>query len=177
MVQSRTIIQYGHPTLGQTAQAVDNISDPNIQRLIDDLIDTAIAANGVGIAAPQVNCSYQLFIVASRPSLRYPDAPKMEPTAMINPRIVSYSEETVQDWEGCLSVPGLRGLVSRYRSIQVEYFDRSGDLQTQVLTDFIARIFQHELDHLNGLVLLDRIDNTANLVSEAEYYRRYIHSS
>ena len=111
------IAELGNPILRCQAQSIDQVREPKILQLIDDLITTAESLNGVGIAAPQVSESYRLFIVASRPSIRYPQAPKMNPTAMINPTIISYSKEIVKDWEGCLSVPGLRGLVPREATI------------------------------------------------------------
>jgi peptide deformylase len=98
----------------------------------------------------------------------------MQPTAMINPRIIAHSSEMVKGWEGCLSVPGIRGLVPRYQTIEVEYRDRYGNLQKQELTDFIARIFQHEYDHLEGLVFLDRVENNHDLISEEEYQKSVI---
>ena len=163
------IIQLGHPILRSQAQPVENFTDKQLQQLIDSLIETATAANGVGIAAPQVSQSYRLFIIASRPSPRYPHAPTMKPKAMINPKIIAHSDEKSKDWEGCLSVPGLRGKISRYRTIEVEYCNRDGQLQQEVLTDFVARIFQHELDHLNGLVFLDRLESKEDLFTEEEY--------
>jgi peptide deformylase len=163
------IAELGDPVLRQNAIAIVDIQDPNLQNLIDSLIETAKVANGVGIAAPQVSQSYRLFIVASCPNPRYPNAPIMEPTAMINPKIISHSEEIVKDWEGCLSVPGKRGLVPRYQSIEVEYTDRKGLLKHQVLTDFVARIFQHELDHLDGIVFVDRVEKPQDLFTEEEY--------
>ncbi len=171
MIDSLEIAQLGNPILRQQAQPVKKITDKKLQQLIDSLIETAAAANGVGIAAPQVSQSYRLFIVASRPNPRYPNAPLMEPTAMINPKIVARGDEIVKDWEGCLSVPGLRGLLPRYRTIEVEYTTRDGQIQRQILTDFVARIFQHELDHLNGLVFLDRLESTRDLYTEQEYQK------
>ncbi|WP_414563465.1 MULTISPECIES: peptide deformylase [unclassified Anabaena] len=168
------IIQLGNPILRQKAAWVDNIQDEDIQKLIDDLTATVAKANGVGIAAPQVAASYRLFIVASRPNLRYPHAPTIEPTAMINPRIIAHSTETVKGWEGCLSVPGIRGLVPRYQKIEVAYTDRNGKLQKQELTDFVARIFQHEYDHLDGLVFVDRLENSLDMMTEDEYQKRVI---
>lgn len=165
------IAQLGNPILRNKALPVENITDRDFQQLIDRLIATAIAKNGVGIAAPQVSLPYRLFIVASRPNLRYPHAPSMQPTAMINPRIIAHSETIVKDWEGCLSVSDRRGLVPRYQAIEVEYCDRTGKLQRQTLTDFVARIFQHELDHLDGLVFLDRIESERDLYTEQEYLR------
>ncbi|NJL84973.1 MAG: peptide deformylase [Leptolyngbyaceae cyanobacterium SM1_1_3] len=166
------IIQLGHPTLRQLAQPVTNIASDPVQQLIDSLMATAQQAHGVGIAAPQVNHSDRLFIVASRPNLRYPQAPTMSPTAMINPELVAHGEHQVKGWEGCLSVPSIRGQVPRYTEIEVAYWDRWGDRQQQILSGFVARIFQHELDHLNGLVFLDRVESTAELVSEQVYSER-----
>lgn len=171
MYEKLSIIQLGNPILRQKAEFVEDIQDENIQKLIDDLLITVADANGVGIAAPQVAVSYRIFIVASRPNIRYPHAPLMEPTAMINPRIIAHSDEVVKGWEGCLSVPGIRGLVPRYKAIEVEYTNRYGKLQTQKLTDFVARIFQHEYDHFEGLVFLDRVENTFDIFTEAEYQK------
>lgn len=173
MADSLDIIELGHPILRQTAQAIANIQDNQIQALIDRLLVTVKQSNGVGIAAPQVAQSYQLMIVASCPNPRYPTAPEMEPTPMINPRILSYSTKMVKGWEGCLSVPGIRGLVPRYQAIEVEYYDRTGNLQTTQLTDFVARIFQHEYDHFNGVVFLDRVESTQDLITENEYQKRF----
>lgn len=171
MPQSRAIAQLGNPILRQQAQAVDEVHDQQLQQLIDDLMLTAKNLNGVGIAAPQVSASCRLFIVASRPNIRYPDAPTMEPIAMINPHIVAHTNEKVKGWEGCLSVPGVRGLVPRYKTITVEYCDRTGQLQQQELTDFVARIFQHELDHLDGILFPDRVESEQDLFTEAEYQK------
>ena len=151
------IAQVGNPILRQTSQSVTDVTDDRIQQLIDTLLATAMEAKGVGIAAPQISQPYRLFIICSHPNERYPDAPLMTPTAMINPRLVSHSAEIVEGWEGCLSVPGVRELVPRYQAIAVEYLDRQGQLRHQELTDFVARIFQHELDHLNGTLFIDRV--------------------
>jgi peptide deformylase len=169
MTEIRPIATIGNSILRHRSTDIANVTDPQIDRLIEDLIATADAANGVGIAAPQVTASLRLFIVASRPSPRYPSAPKMEPTAMINPQIIDRSTEIVQGWEGCLSVPDVRGLVPRHQSIEVRYLTKFGDLVQQELTGFIARIFQHELDHLDGILFPDRVSNPTDLITEAEY--------
>lgn len=168
------IIQLGDPVLRSPAQLVENIQDWRVQKLVDDLITTVKQANGVGIAAPQVAASYRLFIVASRPNPRYPNAPEMEPTAMINPKILAHSSETIKDWEGCLSIPGIRGSVPRYQAIEVEYTDPDSKLHRQELTDFVARIFQHELDHLDGIVFLDRLESMQDIMTEQEYQKRIV---
>ena len=160
------IAQVGNPILRQQAQLVQDLTDQKLQQLMDTLLTTARDVNGVGIAAPQVSQSYRLFVVCSHPNPRYPDAPMMDPTIMINPRIISHNDEIVKGWEGCLSVPGVRGLVPRYKVITVEYLDRYGKLQQQKLKDFVARIFQHELDHLNGILFIDRVDKSEDLVDQ-----------
>lgn len=169
----RSVIELGDERLRSPARLIQAVEDPQLQDLIDDLLATAVAKNGVGIAAPQVAAGLQLFIVASRPNPRYPDAPTMEPTAMINPCILSHSDELVKGWEGCLSVPGRRGLVPRYREVEVAYLDRRGQEHQQVLQDFVARIFQHEYDHLQGIVFLDRIENPDEILTEAEYQKQF----
>jgi peptide deformylase len=165
------IQELGNPILREKSKHVDNIGDEYIQRLIDNLIETVKAVNGVGIAAPQVNEPYQVFIIASHPNPRYPNAPKMEPRAVVNPKIIYRSDELVKDWEGCLSIPGIRGMVPRHRSISVEYTNRDGDKKTEELENFIARIFQHEYDHLNGLLFLDRLDSVNDIITEKQYIK------
>lgn len=177
MTKARPIAQLGNPILRQPARQIDHVQDESIQQLIEDLKAEAIASNGVGIAAPQLSESYRLFIVASRPNPRYPNAPTMIPTAMINPEIIRHSDQVVKAWEGCLSIPGIRGLVPRYQRIEVEYTTRQGELQRQELTDFVARIFQHEYDHLNGIVFLDRVESTQDLITEQEYQRQILAQS
>lgn len=165
--QLRSVLQVGDARLKQVARPV-TVWNQALQTLIDDLIFTAEKTNGVGIAAPQVGVPQRLVIVASRPNLRYPQAPTMEPTALINPCLLAHSEAVVAGWEGCLSVPNHRGNVVRYREIEVEYLDRHGDWQRRVWVDFVARIFQHEYDHLEGYLFVDRAD-PADVITEAEY--------
>ena len=164
-----SILTLGDPRLRKSAQPVATLDD-RLQQLIDNLVWTAEKTNGVGIAAPQVGEPWRLFIVASYPNLRYPHAPRMEPTAMINPRIIAHDETQVSGWEGCLSVPDQRGQVDRWQTIEVEYGDRRGRLHRQVFTDFVARIFQHELDHLEGTVFVDHVADPSTLLTEAEYF-------
>jgi peptide deformylase len=167
----REITQLGNPILRQRAKDVANVSDSRIQTLIDDMILTMHHGQGVGLAAPQVSEPYRIFIVASQANERYPDAPDMEPLAMINPKLNIPDAAKVKDWEGCLSIPGIRGLVPRRAQIEVEYLDRQGKKVKGVFDDFIARIIQHEHDHLVGVVFLDRLDSTQDLITELEYYR------
>ena len=167
----RQIAQLGQPVLREPALPVTDPADPVIQALIDDLLATVDEVGGVGIAAPQVYEPLTLFIVASRPNPRYPHAPSMTPTAMINPELVWASDETEKEWEGCLSVPGLRGLVPRHRRIGVRFLTRDGKLREEEYEGFLARIFQHEFDHIRGLVFVDRVIDSREFVTEREYLR------
>ncbi len=174
MTEPSEIYQLGHPLLRTIAQPIANPEDTHIQTLIQNLIETAQLSHGVGIAAPQIGQLYRLLIVTSRPNLRYPNAPKMEPTPLINPQIVSHSDTQLKGWEGCLSVPGIRGLVPRFTEIEVEYIDQKGKHQRQIFTDFVARIIQHEFDHLEGKLFIDRVESTQELMSESEYHRQIV---
>ncbi|GAM08632.1 peptide deformylase 2 [Geobacter sp. OR-1] len=167
----RQIAQLGQPVLRGVGAAVADPADPAVQALIDDMLVTVADANGVGIAAPQVFEPLSLFIVASHPNPRYPHAPQMEPTAMINPEIVWMSDEKEKGWEGCLSIPGLRGPVPRHRRIGVRYLTRSGELREEEYDGFLARVFQHEFDHVRGMVFIDRVEDTRELMTEKEYVR------
>jgi peptide deformylase len=167
----RQIAQLGQPVLRGVAGKIADPADPTVQALIEDMLVTVADANGVGIAAPQVFKPLSLFIVSSSPNQRYPQAPQMEPTAMINPEILWVSDEKEKDWEGCLSIPGLRGLVPRHRGIGVRYLTRSGEVREEEYAGFLARVFQHEFDHVQGLVFIDRVESTRDLVTEKEYFR------
>ncbi|MGI2257971.1 peptide deformylase [Shewanella sp. GXUN23E] len=131
--------------------------DRQLSKLASDMMDTMMASDGVGIAAPQIHSSLALFIIASRPNVRYPDAPEMAPQVMVNPKIISASEESVMGEEGCLSLPGTRLIIARHQWVEVQYQDLQGQDHQQVLEGFVARIFQHELDHLHGVTLLERV--------------------
>ena len=157
--------------LRQKAENVEDISDPEIQQLIDDLILTAAEASGVGIAAPQVSESLRIFIIAGAASPRYPDAPETETKVIINPEIISASDESEKGWEGCLSIPGLRALVPRRKSIRAVYRDREDNLVEEGFSDFEARVFQHEYDHINGVVFLDRVESSLEIITENEYMK------
>ncbi|PSN16574.1 peptide deformylase [filamentous cyanobacterium CCT1] len=167
------VLTLGHPVLRQVAQPVMSpataAKDRPLQQLIDQMLDTMQAANGVGIAAPQLGHALRVLVVASRPNLRYPHAPQMEPVVMLNPRLIAASDDLELGWEGCLSVPGVRGRVPRHRVVEVEYCDRYGQPQRQVWEGFVARIFQHEADHLEGRVFLDRVQSETDLLSEEAY--------
>src|SRR5271155_2686819 len=172
MAVLRQIAQLGHPVLREPVASVAVPASEAIRALVADMRETMTDASGVGIAAPQVFESLAIFIVASRPNPRYPDAPLMEPEVMINPEIIERSAEMVKDWEGCLSIPGLRGEVSRHRHIKARYQTIEGQLVERQFSDFVARIVQHEDDHLHGIVFLDRLESTRDLVTEKEFQKR-----
>ncbi len=163
------ITQLGEAVLRRISKNVPWPLSRAHDRLIDDMISTMKKARGVGIAAPQVGAGLNLFIVAPEPSVRYPRAPHMAPVAMINPKLVRKSKKMVTDWEGCLSIPGLRGRVPRYHAIEIEFTARDGRRLRGKLTGFVARIFQHEFDHINGHVYLDRVKDPRTFIMETEY--------
>lgn len=165
------VAELGQGVLRKKAKPVKNVKDLKIKKLIESLLNILMKINGVGMAAPQLSKSLRVFIVASHPNPRYPHAPKMKPTAVINPKIISHNNIKKKDWEGCLSVPLVRALVPRYTSVNVEYTTKEGIRVKKTFKDFIARIFQHEYDHLEGLVFLDRIKTTKDIISEKEYQR------
>ncbi|MEL7504758.1 MAG: peptide deformylase [Cyanobacteria bacterium J06554_6] len=167
------VLQLGDRRLRVRSHAVPDPTAPAVKSLIDRLVAIAQARSGVGIAAPQIAFPQRLFVVTSRPNDRYPDAPTMAPTALINPRITGWSEAEQFGWEGCLSVPGWRGRIRRAIHIEVAYTDRQGRAQQRVFSDFIARIIQHEHDHLNGMLFLDRVKHTQQLMSDADYWAQH----
>jgi peptide deformylase len=167
----RQIAQLGHPVLRTPAAPVSLPASDALRALAEDMTATMRDANGVGIAAPQVYESASLFIVASRPNPRYPDAPLMEPEVVFNPEIVERSDELVKGWEGCLSIPGIRGNVPRHRRIRARYRAADGGVVERAFEDFVARVFQHEFDHLHGIVFLDRLESTRDLITEKEYQK------
>lgn len=153
------VAQRGEPILTLTASPViaSEFNTTWLYNLIDAMQNTMQERQGVGIAAPQVYISKRIIIVASRPNLRYPDAPDMPAVAMMNPEIIQASADTLLGEEGCLSVPDQRGTVPRAAHIQVHYYDVTGQPHTQDFAGFPARIVQHEIDHLNGVLFVDRL--------------------
>lgn len=166
------IVQLGAAVLRQQARPVDDIGARKFRQLIAEMQQQMLASNGVGIAAPQLGFSWQIVIVASRPTPRYPQAPEMAPLVMINPRFEIVDATLDKDYEGCLSVPGIRALVPRYRAVTVDYLDFDGKPCRLALHGFPARVFQHEYDHLIGKVFLDRVVDNLDIISESEFCKR-----
>ena len=150
------IARLGHPVLYKKASLVDNITEPGIKELIHDMSETMIDYKGIGLAAPQVHISKQIIIFRMIED-QEKESNEIKITALINPRIIKTSEETDNQWEGCLSIPGMLGLVKRHSNISYEGFDMSGNKIQQNAEGLHARIVQHECDHLNGIVFTHRL--------------------
>lgn len=153
----RTILRMGDPRLLSTASPVEHFGTPALEALIADMFDTMAAAGGVGLAAPQIGVAQQLVIFGFEKSERYPDAEPVPRTILLNPRITPLSDEEETDWEGCLSVPGLRGQVPRFARIRYQGFDPDGRPIERTAEGFHARVVQHECDHLIGKLYPMRI--------------------
>lgn len=171
----RKIARMGHPVLRKLAREipVEEIRNPPVQGLIDDLIETMKEYQGLGIAAPQVHESVRLTVIElPQKSARYPGTLSSPLFILINPKIVPLTEEEEGHWEGCLSVPGIRGFVERPRKIRVDFFDRDAHPQSIEAEGFLATVFQHECDHLDGRLFIDRIADPLKL-SFIEEFRRF----
>ena len=146
----RTILKMGDPRLLRPAEPVADFSAPALAELVVDLFDTMAAAGGVGLAAPQIGVGLRVVVFGFERSERYPEAEPVPETILVNPVITPLGEEEEEGWEGCLSVPGLRGWVPRYKRIRYQGFDARGEPIDRTVTGFHARVVQHECDHLIG---------------------------
>ncbi|TFW09838.1 peptide deformylase [Oxalobacteraceae bacterium OM1] len=153
----REILRMGDPRLLRQAEPVKAFGTPELQSLIDDMFDTMHAANGAGLAAPQIGVNLQLVIFGFKHNPRYPDAPAVPETILINPVLTPLASDQEEGWEGCLSVPGLRGMVPRWTRLQYEGFDQHGQRISRDAEGFHARVVQHECDHLAGILYPMRI--------------------
>jgi peptide deformylase len=153
----REILKMGDPRLLRQAEPVQQFGTPELEALIADMFDTMWAVNGAGLAAPQIGVNLQLVILGFKKNTRYPDAPEVPETVLINPTLTPLSDETEEGWEGCLSVPGLRGVVPRWSKLRYTGFDQSGNLIDRTVDGFHARVVQHECDHLIGMLYPMRI--------------------
>ena len=153
----REILKMGDPRLLRVAQPVKQFDTPELKALIADMFDTMHAADGAGLAAPQIGVDLQLVIFGFKKNQRYPDAPPVPETVLINPEITPLSDETEDGWEGCLSVPGMRGVVPRWSRIRYTGFGPRGEPVDRIADGFHARVVQHECDHLIGKLYPMRI--------------------
>ncbi len=153
----RKVLRMGDPRLLERAQPVQEFATPDLHALIADMKETMAAENGAGLAAPQVGVPLRVVIFGYEQNPRYPDAPPVPETVLINPVIKALGDETADGWEGCLSVPGLRGLVPRLISIRYSGYDQNGQPVRREAEGFHARVVQHECDHLDGILYPRRI--------------------
>jgi peptide deformylase len=163
------VARMGHPVLRERARALSKteLRDPLMQKLIDDMIDTMHEYHGVGLAAPQVHEGLRLFVAL----LEEEPGPKSTATVIVNPEIVPAAPATEEGWEGCLSIPDIRGMVPRFTEIAVSALDRNGKAIEVQLKNFAARVAQHETDHLDGVLFFDRMASMQSLTYLDEYSR------
>jgi peptide deformylase len=173
-VSVREIVQIGHPVLRERARELtaEELGSDAMQRLIDDMIETMREANGAGLAANQVGETVRIAVVEVRPgNPRYPYKPPIPLTVLVNPVIEPLDEEVAEINEGCLSVPNLRGEVPRYVTVNVRYTDREGVEHEEVRRGLTAGTFQHELDHLDGVLFVDRVIDPSTLTTWEQFER------
>ena len=153
----RTLLKMGDPLLLEVAKPVTEFNTPELQELVSDLFETMHAHDGVGIAAPQIGVSLQVVIFGFQTNPRYPNAAAVPETVLINPVLTPLTDDEEEGWEGCLSVPGLRGKVPRFTQLRYQGFDMTGQLIDRTVEGFHARVVQHECDHLIGMLYPRRI--------------------
>lgn len=170
------VARLGNPVLRTVAKEIPprQLSSPQLQKFITDMVETMKEYDGVGLAAVQVHVPEQVAVLEVADNPRYPQKPRVPLTVLINPKITPLSEEMEEDWEGCLSIPDLRGKVPRYKSIRVKGQDPQGKELDFVTSGFHARIIQHEWDHLNGRLFLDRMRDLTSLAYFQEFSRYWI---
>lgn len=167
------VARLGYPAVRAPAKPVpeEKIRTPEFQTLLDCMVDTMREYNGVGLAAPQVHLSLQVAVLEVEHHPVHPEVPQIPLTFLVNPVVKVLDQETVDDWEGCLSIPELRGLVPRFKRVHVVALGRNGEPLDFVANDFHARVIQHETDHLKGEVYLDRMPNMHSLSYLLEWQR------
>jgi peptide deformylase len=167
------VARLGHPVLRQVAQPIplEAIRSAGVQRLIDDMVETMREYDGAGLAANQVHTLLQVAVIEVAANPRYPDAPNIPLTVLVNPVVTPLTDEMEEGWEGCLSVPDMRGRVPRQTAVRLECYDREARRVELVAKDFFARVVQHETDHLNGIVYLDRMRDLSSLAHLTEWQR------
>jgi peptide deformylase len=170
------VARLGHPVLRKVAEPVPvkEIRSPETQRLIDDMVETMREYNGAGLAANQVHVLKQVCVIEVNGNPRYPEAPNIPLTVLINPVVTPLAAEMEEGWEGCLSVPDMRGMVPRYTAVRLEAYDRTGKKLDVIAKEFFARVIQHETDHLNGIVYVDRMKDLSTLTHLAEWNKYWL---
>jgi peptide deformylase len=169
-MSAREILRMGDARLLRCAEEVNTFDSAELNPLLDDMRDTMQALEGVGLAAPQIGINLRIVIFGVERNPRYPDAEVVPPTVLINPVITPLSDETEEGWEGCLSVPGMRGLVPRFTHLRYQGFDEFGALIDRTVSGFHARVVQHECDHLDGVLYPMRIVDMRNFGFSSELF-------
>lgn len=155
----RRVLKMGDPLLYRKADLVQEFNTPALDALVSDMFDTMAAMNGAGLAAPQIGVSQRIVIFSVEANARYPDVEPVPTTVLINPTLTPIGDEMEEGWEGCLSVPGLRGLVNRYQKLRYTGFDQHGKPIDRTVSGFHARVVQHECDHLDGILYPMRLSD------------------
>jgi len=155
----REVLRMGHPVLRERAKRVESFGTPELRALVQDMKDTMASKNGAGLAAPQIGVGERVVIFGVEKNPRYPDAEEVPFTILVNPQITMLTREVEEGWEGCLSVPGMRGIVPRYTKLRYTGFDEEGNPIDRTADGFHARVVQHECDHLDGILYPMRIRN------------------
>ncbi len=166
--------EFGDPILRAKAKPVPLVlvKKSGFPKLIAGMFHTMRRADGIGLAAPQIGLSYQLAVIQLAPTKHRKTLKASEKLALINPKLIRASKNKAYDWEGCLSLDGVRGKVPRHKTITVRYTDERGVAHTRTVTGFLARVFQHEIDHLNGTLYVDRMENMKTLSTITEFRKR-----
>ena len=169
------VVTVGDPVLRERAREVshDELGSPEVQRLIDDMIETMRAAGGAGLAANQVGDLHRIAVIEVRDNPRYPYKPPIPLTVIVNPTLTPMAEDTFLVNEGCLSVPDLRGDLPRHLAVRVDYLDRQGELLSDVRRGLSAGTFQHEVDHLDGVLFLDRVEDPTTFTTWEQFDRHH----
>jgi peptide deformylase len=172
----RKIATLGHPVLREVARklTIEELSSPKVQAFIDDLVETMHDANGAGLAANQIYEPVRVCAIEVRNNPRYPYKPNFPLTILVNPEVIPTTEETFLNYEGCLSVPNLRGEVRRFTGVRVRAWDRHGEALDFEVKGLTAGTFQHEVDHLDGKVFVDRVEDTRTLATLADFERHHM---
>lgn len=159
---TRPVLRMGDPRLLAVAEPVQHFDTPEIQELLEDMHDTMRALDGAGLAAPQIGVSLRVVVFGLEKNPRYPDAEPVPYTVLVNPTLTPLGEEIEEGWEGCLSVPGMRGLVPRHTHLRYRGYDQYGNPIDRTVSGFHARVVQHECDHLYGILYPMRIRDLRN---------------
>jgi len=170
----RDVLRMGDPRLLERSREVARFGTPALDALLTDMRDTMKAQNGAGLAAPQIGVPLRVVIFGVDHNPRYPDAEPVPYTEIVNPVLMPLGDEMEEGWEGCLSIPDMRGVVPRYTAVRLEAYDRTGEKLSAVAKEFFARVVQHETDHLNGIVYVDRMKDLSTLTHLAEWSKYWL---